>query len=573
MRFLPGLALARRYDPTWLRHDLAAGVVLTALLVPQGMAYAELAGLPAVTGIYATMLPLLAYALFGPSRILVMAPDSAIAPVVAATVIPIAGADPGDRMAVAAFLAVAVGAICIIGGLARLGFVTDLLSKPVRIGYLAGIALVVIVDQLPKLLGLDVGADGLIAQVLELVGEVTALNPLTAAIGVGALVILAGLRRWLPKVPGALVVVVGGIALVAALGLEDDIATVGAVPPGLPAFSIPPIPVEGLQEIALGALAIALVAFTDTSVLSRSYGTRLGERVSQDQELFALGTVNVAAGLFQGFPLSSSSSRTPAAEEAGARTQLTGVAAAIVLGLILLFATGLLAPLPTAILAAIVIVAVAGLCDLPALRRLARLNVLDFSLGIAALLGVALIGVVPGIGIAVGLSAGALLWRTWHPYMAVLGRVQGLKGYHDHDRHPEGRQIPGLVLFRFDAPLFFANAEHFREGVLDAIAVADQPVRRVIVAAEPITDVDSTAEDMLAELLDHLDRHHIGLSLAELKGPVKDQVVRYGLEARLAQPPFPRTVGEAVHDYLEEFDVPWVDWEDEEEHDRPRDAR
>lgn len=565
-RFVPGVARARVYDRTWLRHDIAAGVVLTALLVPQGMAYAELAGLPPVTGIYATMLPLLAYAVFGPSRILVMAPDSAIAPIVASTVIPIAGADPADRMAIAAFLAITVGAICIVGGLARLGFVTDLLSKPVRLGYLAGIALVVIVDQIPKLLGLDVEADGLIAQVVEIAQELADIVPATAAIGVGSLLILAGLRRWLPKVPGPLLVVVGGIVLVAALGLGDRIATVGAVPPGLPAFSVPRVPVEDLQEMALAALAIALVAFTDTSVLSRSYATRLGDRVSQDQELFALGTVNVAAGLFQGFPLSSSSSRTPAAEEAGAKSQLTGVVAAFVLGLILLFATGLLAPLPTAILAAIVIVAVAGLFDVPALRRLARLNALDFGLGIAALLGVALIGVVPGIGIAVGLSAGALLWRSWHPYMAVLGRVPGLKGYHDRARHPEGRQIPGLVLFRFDAPLFFANAEHFREGVEDAIADADQPVRRVIVAAEPITDLDTTAEDMLSALLDDLDRHQIGLSLAELKGPAKDQVVRYGLEPRLATPAFPRTIGEAVHAYLAEFDVPWTDWEDEETH-------
>lgn len=567
LRFIPGLATVRRYQPGWLRFDVQAGIVLTALLVPQGMAYAELAGLPAVTGIYATMIPLLAYAVFGPSRILIMAPDSAIAPVVAATVIPVAGADPATRIAIAGFLAVLVGIICLIGGLARLGFVTDLLSKPVRIGYLAGIALVVIIDQLPKLFGFDSSAESLLAQVIEIPRGLRTLDPVTTAIGVGAIVILAACRRWLPRVPGALLVVVGGIVLVTALGLQDSVATVGAVPPGLPSFVVPTIPDRGLDRLAVAALAIALVAFTDTSVLSRSYATRLGERVSQDQELFALGTVNVAAGLFQGFPLSSSSSRTPAAEEAGARTQLTGVVAALVLGIILVFATGLLAPLPSAILAAIVIVAVAGLLDVPAFRRLARVNVPDFALAVAALLGVAVVGVVPGIGIAVALSAGALLWRTWHPYTAVLGRVAGLKGYHDRERHPEGRQVPGLVLFRFDAPLFFANADRFREGVIDAVEAAEGPVHRVIVAAEPITDVDSTAEDMLVELLDHLDETQIGLSLAELKGPAKDKVVRYGLDARLADPPFPRTIGEGVHAYLAEYGVPWTDWEDAEEPD------
>ncbi len=310
------------------------------------------------------------------------------------------------------------------------------------------------------------------------------------------------------------------------------------------------------------------MAFADTSVLSRSYAARLGDRVDPDQELFALGSVNAAAGFFQGFPISSSSSRTPAAEAAGARTQLTGVVAAGVIGLVLLFATGILAPLPEATLAGIVIVAVSGLFDLGALRRLAEINPPDFGLAVAALLGVALIGVIPGIGIAIGLSVGTLLWRAWHPYTAILGRVDGLKGYHDHERHPEGRQIPGLVLFRFDAPLFFANADRFREAVLDAVDEAEAPVHRVVVAAEPITDVDTTAADVLVELVERLDRRDIGLVFAELKGPVQDKVKRYGLEERFAQPAFPRTVGQAVHDYLEEFDVPWVDWEDEEDHER-----
>jgi MFS superfamily sulfate permease-like transporter len=384
----------------------------------------------------------------------------------------------------------------------------------------------------------------------------------TAVIGLGTILTLVVLRRFAPRVPGALVVVVAGIAVVTFFGLEDEVATVGAVPSGLPQFAVPAFDLVEVGNLAVAALAISLVAFADTSVLSRSYATRLGDRVDQDQELFALGAVNVAAGLFQGFPISSSSSRTPAAEAAGARTQLTGVTAALAIGIVLVFATGVLAPLPSATLAGIVMVAVIGLIDLAVLRRLFAINRADFGLAIAALLGVALVGVIAGIGIAVGLSAATLLWRAWHPHTAVLGRVDGLKGYHDRERHPEGRQIPGLVLFRFDAPLFFANADRFREAVLDAIEAAEPPIRRVVVAAEPMTDVDSTAEDMLSELIDQLNRVGIGLSFAELKGPVKDKVVRYGLEAQLAQPPFPRTMGEAVHTYLEEHHVPWSDWED-----------
>ena len=566
MRFLPGLEAARQYRREWLRDDIVAGIVLTSLLVPQGMAYAELAGLPAIAGVYASMVPLVAYAVFGPSRILVIAPDSAIAPLIAAAIIPIAGAEPDARMGVAAFLALLVGVLCLVGGIARLGFVTDLLSKPVRIGYLAGIAIVVLADQAAKVLGIEIEAEDFLGGLAELVTSLDETVVLTTAIGLGTFIALLALRWRLPRAPGALLAVLAGIALVVGLDLQDVVPTVGEVPPGLPSFAMPPIDGELLSGLAVPALAIALVAFADTSVLSQSFASRRGERVDQDQELFALGASNLATGFFQGYPVSSSSSRTPAAEAAGAKTQLTGIVAAVLIGLVLLFATGLLAPLPEATLAAIVMVAVIGLIDVGALRRLFRINRADFLLAIAALFGVAIVGVIPGIGVAIGLSVGALLWRVWHPYSAVLGRIDGRKGYHDRERHPEGRQVPGLILFRFDAPLFFANADVFRDTLLDVIRQADAPVRRVVVAAEPITDVDTTAADMLIELLDHLDERDIGLSFAELKGPVKDTVERYGLDQRLADPAFPSTVGEAVHAYLEAYDVPWEDWEDAEEH-------
>ncbi|HJT63505.1 MAG TPA: SulP family inorganic anion transporter [Candidatus Limnocylindria bacterium] len=565
MRFVPGLQAAREYRREWLRDDLVAGIVLTALLVPQGMAYAGLAGLPPIAGVYATLVPLIAYAVFGPSRILIIAPDSAIAPLIAAAIIPLAAAGD-ERMGMAALLALMVGGLCLIGGIARLGFVTDLLSKPVRVGYLAGIAIVVLADQAAKVLGIEIEAEDFLSGLVELVTSLDETVTLTAAIGLGTFVALLAIKWRFPRAPGALLAVIAGIALVVVLDLQSVIPVVGEVPPGLPSFTVPPLDAGLIRDLAVPALAVAFVAFADTSVLSRSFASRRGERVDQDQELFALGASNLAVGFFQGYPVSSSSTRTPAAEAAGAKSQLTGIVAAVLLGIILLFATGLLAPLPEATLAAIVMIAVVGLIDIPDMRRLFRMNRADFALSMAALLGVAIVGVIPGIGVAIGLSVGALLWRAWHPYTAVLGRIDGRKGYHDRDRHPEGRQVPGLVLYRFDAPLFFANADAFRDGVLDAIAQAEAPVRRVVVAAEPITDVDTTAADMLIELLDQLDQRDIGLSFAELKGPVKDTVERYDLDTRLAAPPFPSTVGEAVHAYLAEFDVPWEDWEDAEEH-------
>jgi high affinity sulfate transporter 1 len=558
---VPAVDVVRGYRRGWLGPDVLAGTVLVALLVPQGMAYAELAGLPAVTGLYATLVPLVAYAIFGPSRILVLAPDSAIAPLVAAAIIPIAGADMSERLALAGLLAILVGLFCLAGGLARLGFLTDLLSKPVRVGFLAGIALVVVVDQLPKLLGIDSEHDDLASSVAHLARSLDETDLTTALIGLSSLAAILAFRFLAPRVPGTLVVVVAATAVVSAFGL--DVQTVGVVPEGLPTPTVPRPDLDELGSLVLAALAIALVAFADTSVLSRSYAAKLGERVDQDQELRALGFANLATGFLQGFPISSSSSRTAAAEAARARTQLAGLVAALGLALVLLFATGLFDSLPTATLAAVVIAAVVFIVDLPALRTLARVNRADFALAIASFLGVALIGVVQGVAIAVGLSVLAVLWRAWHPYDAVLGRVAGLKGYHDTERHPEGRQVPGLVLYRFDAPLFFANADAFRRRVLRAAREARPPARRVVVAAEPITDVDSTAADVLAELDAQLEQLGVELAFAEMKGPVKDKLRRYGLFERIGEERFYPTVGSAVHAYVEETRVDWHDWEDE----------
>ncbi len=543
-----------------------AGLVLTAILVPVGMGYAEAAGLPAIYGLYATIVPLIAYAIFGPSRILVLGPDSSLAAIIAATIVPLAAGDPDRLVALAGALALLTGGLCILAGLARFGFITDLLSKPVRLGYLNGIALTVIIGQLPKLLGFSSSGDNLIQETISLVQGVAQgmTNWTSFAIGASCLaIVLIFKRRW-PKIPGVLIAVVGATIVVGVfdLAVTAGVSVVGPLPQGLPSFQIPVVSLADLGALAAGAIAITLVSFADTSVLSRTFALRGGYTVDQNQEMIALGAANVAAGLFQGFSISSSSSRTPVAEQAGAKTQLTGVVGAVCIALLLVFAPTLLQNLPNAALGAVVIAACLSLVDIQGFVRLYRLRRGEFVLAIVCFLGVALIGVIQGIFIAVGLALLGFIWRAWRPYDAVLGRVEGLKGYHDVTRYPEAKRIPGLVLFRWDAPLFFANAEVFREHVLQAIADAPTPTKWVVVAAEPVTDIDVTAAEALSALDDDLQNAGIELCFAEMKDPVKDRLKQYGLFTKLGTDLFFPTIGRAVDRYLETHRVDWSDWEE-----------
>lgn len=565
-RWIPGLAALRTYQRGWLAKDLTAGLVLTAILVPVGMGYAEAAGLPAIYGLYATIVPLIAYAIFGPSRILVLGPDSSLAAIIAATIVPLAAGNTDQLVALAGMLALMTGALCIFAGLARFGFITDLLSKPVRLGYLNGIALTVIIGQLPKLLGFSSSGENLIQETISLVqGVMQGMTNWTAfAIGASCLAIVLIFKRHWPKIPGVLVAVVGATIFVGALDLavKAGVSVVGPLPQGLPAFQIPRVAPSDFATLAAGALAITLVAFADTSVLSRTFALRGGYEVDQNQEMIALGAANLAAGLFQGFSISSSSSRTPVAEQAGAKTQLTGVVGALCIALLLVFAPTLLQNLPNAALGAVVIAACLSLVDIQGFVRLYHMRRGEFALAIVCFLGVALLGVIQGIFIAVGLALLGFIWRAWRPYDAVLGRVDGLKGYHDVKRYPQARFIPGLVLFRWDAPLFFANAGVFREHVLQAIADAPTPTRRVVVAAEPVTDVDVTAAEELSALDDDLAGAGIELCFAEMKDPVKDRLRSYGLTARFGPDHFFPTLGQAVDGYVQAYQVEWQDWEE-----------
>ena len=564
LRWLPGLVTLRHYDPAWLRHDLVAGLVLTAMLVPVGIAYAVASGLPGIHGLYATIVPLLVYALVGPSRILVLGPDSSLASLILAVVLPLAAGDPARAVALAGAMAVVSGLLCIGAGLLRMGFVTELLSKPIRYGYMNGIALSVLISQLPGLFGFSVKADGPLRALWGFLQAVLAGRTNLAALAVGGATLVAILLfKRHPRVPGLLIAVVAATLAVAGLGLEaGGVAVLGALPQGLPAPSLPWIGIDDLVPVLLGGAAVALVSFADTSVLSRSYAARTGVRVDPNQEMVGLGAANLAAGFFQGFPISSSSSRTPVAEAAGARTQLTGVVGALAVAALLLVAPQLLRHLPYCALAAVVIAAALSLFEIADLRRIHRIQPWEAWLSVGCAAGVVLLGAIPGIGLAIGLALIEFLWDAWRPHSAVLGRAAGLKGYHDVSRHPEARQIPGLLLFRWDAPLFFANAEWFHLRVLDAVAASPAPVRWIVVTAEPVTSVDVTAADMLAELDEALHAAGIELSFAEMKGPVKDKLKRFGLFSRFGEASFFPTVGAAVAAYLATHPVDWTDWED-----------
>ena len=559
-RWLPGLAVLRRYDPAWLRQDLTAGLVLTTMLVPVGIAYAVASGVPGINGLYATIVPLLAYALFGPSRILVLGPDSSLAPVILAVVLPLSGGDPKKAVAIAGMMAIVSGAVCIVVGMLRLGFVTELLSKPIRYGYMNGIAFTVLINQLPKLFGFSIESVGPLRDIKQVAEAVAGgkSNWTAFAVGAGTLAAILLLKRF-KKLPAILIAVVGATTAVTLLHLDQTagVKVLGPLPQGLPSFALPMLGLADLRQVIVGGCAVALVSFADTSVLSRVYAAKLKTPVDPNQEMIGLGAANLAAGLFQGFPISSSSSRTPVAEASGARTQLTGVVGAIAVALLLVFAPTLLKNLPNSALAAVVIAAAIGLFEFQDLARIFRIQRWEFWLSIACFVGVAVLGVIPGIGLAIAIAVIEFLWDGWRPYHAVLGRVNGLRGYHDVKYHPDARRIPGLVLFRWDAPLFFANAELFHQRLLEAVAQSPTPVRRIIVAAEPVTSIDVTSADMLDELDQQLRTSEIELRFAEMKSPVQDKLKRFELFERFAKPNFYPTLGAAIDAYLAEHSVDW----------------
>ena len=553
-KWLPGLQTLREYQAAWLRNDIVAGIVLSTMLVPVGIAYAVASGVSAIYGLYATIVPLLVYALFGPSRILVLGPDSSLAPIILGVVLPLSAGDPMRAIALASAMAVVSGIVCVAAGLGRLGFVTELLSKPIRYGYMNGIALAVLISQLPKLFGFSIESTGPLRDLWQIGKSILEgkANWTAAALG-GATLAVILLLKGQKRIPGVLIAVIGATAVTGMLHLSDaGVKVLGPVPQGLPAFTIPLIPVSDIVSVVIGGVAVAIVSFADTSVLSRTYAAKLNQRVDPNQEMVGLGAANLAAGFFQGFAISSSSSRTPVAEAAGAKTQMTGVVGALIVAVLIVAAPMLFQNLPNAALAAVVIAAAIGLFEFGDLGRIYRIQQWEFWLSILCTAGVVALGAIPGIGLAIVIAVIEFLWDGWRPHWAVLGEPDGVEGYHDLQRYPDARRITGLVLFRWDAPLFFANAELFNDRVLGAVEASPTPAKRVVVSAAPITSVDVTAADALVALARKLHEQGVELRFAELKDPVKDKLKKFELFARFGADRFHPTIDAAVAAYRRE---------------------
>ncbi len=544
----------RTYERGWLRFDLVAGIVLAAILVPQGMAYAELAGLPPVTGLYTTIACLVAYAIFGPSRVLVLGPDSSVSPLILASITPlVVVGDPGSAIVLAGMLAVLVGLIEIGLGVAKLGFVADLLSSEVRVGYMNGLAVTIIVGQLPKLFGFSTDADGFVDELKAFWNGLGQTNRTTLITGLAVLLVLLVLPRITTRVPAVLVAIVGVTVVSALLGLADEgVKTVGTLPQGFPTPSLPWTSASDAVALMVGAVGITMVSLTDTIATASSFAARRGDEVDADAEMIGVGASNIAAGFFQGFAVSVSSSRTAVADQSGARTQLTGLVGAGLVALLLLVFNGLLADLPQTALAAVVIVAALSLADLPALARFARLRRSSLVLSLVATAGVIFLGVLQGIVVAIVLAILLFFRRNWWPHGTVLAEVPELGGWHAVSVHPEGRQVDGIVVFRWEAPLFFANAGQFRDQV--RALVRDSSPAYVVLQCEAVTDIDVTAAEVLKDLDEELNAKGVHLAFVELRDRLADLIVRYDLDATLQAEHFYASVEEAVDALASERD-------------------
>ncbi|HEX8981382.1 MAG TPA: sulfate permease [Ktedonobacterales bacterium] len=526
-RVIPGIGWIRGYQRAWVWSDLLAGVTVAAVIVPIAMAYGQLSGLPAVVGIYASLLPLVMYPLFGSSRLLILGPDTSTAALVVAAVAPLAAGDLPRYAALASTLAILVGLLCILAGVVRLGFVANFLSKPILVGYMNGLAFTVIASQLGKMTGIRIQADTFVGQVSEFLRKLGQSHWPTALIAIGTLAIVLILKCVAPRIPGALVAVMSATVLVAVFDLTRyGVATVGAIPPGLPALRLPTITVVDLGPLFSAAIGIVLLTYSDTILNARTFAARNHYPIDSNQELIGLGVANLSAGITQGYPVSASGTRTAVNEAAGGKSQLAGVIAAVCLVAILLFFTGVLSSFPSASLGALLVAAMVGLIDLRTLGGLYRFSKREFVIALVALVGVLLIGLLEGILLAVGLSLILLIARAVRPHDAVLGDVKGFEGYHDIGDFADAETLPGLLVYRFDGPLFFANASHFRDRVLELVNESETPIVWFLLDAEAITDVDATAMEMLEGLQPELAAMDIVLAVARAKSFLREMLAQ-----------------------------------------------
>jgi high affinity sulfate transporter 1 len=552
VRLLPGLATIRGYERSWLRGDTLAGLTVAAYLVPQVMAYAGLAGLPPVVGLWAILAPLAVYAVLGSSRLLSVGPESTTALMAAAVVAPLAGGDPVRYAVLAAALAVVVGLLCLVAFAARLGFVADLLSKPILIGYLAGVAATMIVGQLGKLTGVSVDGDSIPAELVSFVRGLGRMELATAMFAAAVLGLLF-LGQWrFPRLPTPLLVVELATVAVVAFDLQRyGIEVVGEVPRGLPGPELPDL--DDLRHLLLPAVGVLVVGYTDTVLTGRAFAARNGDPVDANQEFLAMGVANLGAGVLRGFPVSSSGSRTALAVAAGGRTQVYSLVTLAAVVAVLLFAGPLLAHFPVPALGAIVVYAATRLVDVAGFRRLAGFRRTELMLAVAALAGVLVFDILYGVLLAVGLSVAEMLHRVARPHDAVQGFVPGLAGMHDVDDYPAATTVPGLLVYRYDSPLFFANAEDFRRRALAAVAGQPHPVAWFVLNVEANVEVDSTGLGALDDLRAELTERGIVFALARVKQDLRDALDNYGLSTAIGPehiyPTLPTAV-EAYHEWV-----------------------
>jgi SulP family sulfate permease len=528
---IPILGWLPSYAARWLRADLLAALSVWAVLVPEGMAYADLAGVPPEAGLYAAMVSMLLFGVFATSKRLSVGPSSTIAVLSFTTVAGVAGAS-GDFVALSAALAIMVGAFLVVGGLARLGFISELLGRPVIKGFTIGAAAIIVVGQVPKLFGVETEGDNFFEDLASLIRHLGDTDGLTLLVGAASLALIVSLERFAPRVPASLVALVLFIAISSLLGLEDEgVAVVGDIPAGLPALQLPELSAGEAAELALGALAVAFVAYAETIAIARSItGRHKDEHVDPNREMIALGTANIGAGLAQSFAVDGSLSRSSVNEGAGARTQLSGIITALLIVITAIALTPLFTALPEATLGAIVIVAVWHLLSLAPIGRMSQIDRAEAAVAIACLLGILALGILEGILIAIALSFFVILARAARPRAAELGRVPGTSTFRSvEDESPGEQTYPGLLVFRYDADLFFANANHFRDELRSRVRAAEQPLAAVIVDCEAIGDMDTTALNVVAELDDELAGDDTVLVFARLRTPLLEKIHRFGV--------------------------------------------
>ncbi len=550
-RYVPITAWLPTYPRDSLRSDIISGVTVWGVMVPVAMAYAEMAGLPPEAGLYTAFAALLGYAIFSTSRHLKVTTSSTMAVMSAAVVVGMAAGDPARYAALTAALALIVGVILLLAGVARLGFISDFLSKSVVTGFVFGLALVIAIGQLPKLLGLPSGQGDFFEQCYQLLTNLSQIKPSTLVVGVSALVIIFLVKRFFPRLPSGLVALVLGILAVSIFNLDEyGVSIVGAIPTGLPTPGLPQVSLGDLPYLITGALGIVFLAVGESLGSARSFAAKHRYEINPDQELIALGAANINAGLFQGFTVDASLSSTATADEAGERTQLSSIVTAVLIIITLLVLAPLFYNLPNAVLGAIVIASVIGLMDVAELKRFYGSNRVDFVLAMVAMFGVLTTDVLTGLLIAVFLSLLIILYRASRPHLAVLGEVPGqVATYGDVARHPENAQVPGLLIVRLDAPLYFLNANVARGQILGLVTASQPPPRAILFDLGASADLDVASLDMLKNLVRELEEAGVDVLLAEVRGRVRDRLRKANVMADIGENRIYQSVPAAVHDF------------------------